>query len=782
MLKQFYFCGRVRRPVSGAAAIALASLIALPAFAGNVEVSGVESSDLHDQFIIKYRDGSPERTSPALMQKSLDTAAARSRSDKAPRIRHLRRLAVGPEVIRTDRKLDRVETEVLIRQLATDPNVEYVEVDRWMHATLAPNDPYYSAQWGFHDADAGIRANEAWDKGAGAGVVVAVLDTGITPHSDLDSNVIAGYDFVSHAVSARDGDGRDADPTDEGDWNAAGECISWPEARRSSWHGTHVAGTIAALGNNNVGGTGTAFDAKILPVRVLAKCGGLMSDISDAITWASGGAVSGVPENVNPAEVINLSLGGAGSCSVTMQSAINGAVSRGTTLVVSAGNSNADVVGQSPANCDNVIVVASTTNAGERSSFSNYGALIDVAAPGSSILSTYNLGTTTPAGEGYAYFNGTSMAAPHVSGVIALLQSAAKDPKSPAQVEEIIRAKVRSFPVTPDRAIGGGILDAKLVSDVAWENVRPVADFSYSPSPNVDDLTVTFTDASSDSDGTIVRHAWDFGDGHTSNEANPKHTYKAIGEYRVSLWVTDDRGFSSHGLRFVKIPENLITNGTKHSWISGISGNVDSEQVWVVDVPEGASNLIVRIGMNLANAGLYVRHEAPPTSTTYDCEGVSRYALNHHSTCTFVAPRPGLYYVMLRGTKEFSGLLLQARYNFGNHRQTYDPGVFETAIHDGQSVEEPIIVVGRTGNAPSDARVMAGISHGSLGQLSIDLLAPDGSVYPLVGRESVPGRGIMGHEHTVDLSAEELNGIWRLRVRADQTGNIGRFTGFRITF
>ena len=147
-----------------------------------------------------------------------------------------------------------------------------------------------------------------------------------------------------------------------------------------------MAGTIAAVTNNSTGVAGTAFNARIVPIRALGLCGGSSSDIADAIVWASGGTVSGVPANANPAEVINMSLGGNGTCSNTYQNAINGAVSRGTTVVVAAGNSNANVANFTPASCANVISVASITSAGARSSFSNFGTTIDISGPGLSLI------------------------------------------------------------------------------------------------------------------------------------------------------------------------------------------------------------------------------------------------------------------------------------------------------------------------------------------------------------------------------------------------------------
>ena len=234
-----------------------------------------------------------------------------------------------------------------------------------------------------------------------------------------------------------------------------------------------MAGTIAAVTNNNSGVAGVAPSAKILPVRVLGKCGGYTSDIVDGIVWASGGTVSGVPANANPAEVINMSLGGGGTCSASYQNAINTAVSRGSTVVVAAGNSNADTAGFVPASCNNVIAVASTTRTGARSSFSNYGSKIDVAAPGSDIASTVNSGATTPTSEGYTLMSGTSMAAPHVAGVVALMQAAAGGSLTPAQVESTLKSTLRPFPVSIDRSIGNGIVNAKAAVDAVSNGDNP---------------------------------------------------------------------------------------------------------------------------------------------------------------------------------------------------------------------------------------------------------------------------------------------------------------------
>jgi serine protease len=452
--------------LSFATAIAV-SLIAAPAMAGKVDLAGLGSEQAYDQFIVGYRSGSPERGSVSKAKESLARAASAQVGGKALALKHLRRMGIGSDVVRIDRKLDRVEAESLMRQIAADPDVEYVEVDRRMHAFLTPNDIWYlQRQWDMYKTW-GIRADYAWDVTQGAGAVVAVIDTGITNHSDLNANILPGYDFIGDVAVSNDGDGRDSDPNDPGDWVAANQCGGSHPAQNSSWHGTHVTGTIAAIANNAQGVAGVAHAAKVVPLRALGTCGGYDSDIADAITWAAGGSVPGIPANPNPAEVINLSLGGQGACGTTTQSAINTAVGLGATLVIAAGNSNANTAGFSPANCNQVIAVGATTNTGTRPDFSNYGPAVDLAAPGAGIFSTNNSGTTVPVSESYANKSGTSMSAPHVAGVAALVQSISIVPKTPAQMEALLRCTATPFPSTPSQPIGTGIVNAQSAVNVA---------------------------------------------------------------------------------------------------------------------------------------------------------------------------------------------------------------------------------------------------------------------------------------------------------------------------
>lgn len=460
-----------RRLLVAATSLALAALAPLSLNATErLNLSGLQSADAHDRFIVKYRDGSTVQANPAAIDSALRAPAGRiavSGGGKQLRLEHVRRMTLGADVVRTSRKLDRADAESLMRQIAADPNVEFVEVDKLNQVFWTPNDPRFSQQYGFGTGPGGIRATQAWDVTKGAGTVIAVLDTGIANHSDLNANILPGYDFIIDPTVAGDGGGRDADPSDPGDFSGG---------RASSWHGTHVAGTVAAVTNNGVGVAGTAPESKVVPVRVLGRGGGYDSDIADAVIWASGGTVSGVPANANPAEVINLSLGGGGACGNAMQSAINGAVGRGTTLVIAAGNSNANVSGFSPANCSNVIAVASNTSTGARSSFSNYGAGITISAPGSGIVSTLNSGQTTPGSESYATYDGTSMAAPHVAGVVALIQSVSNPAKTPAQIKTLLTSTARAFPSTPSQPIGAGIVDAAAAVAAATGGTVPNPD------------------------------------------------------------------------------------------------------------------------------------------------------------------------------------------------------------------------------------------------------------------------------------------------------------------
>ena len=288
-------------------------------------------------------------------------------------------------------------------------------------------------------------------------MTVAVIDTGHRPHADLAGKIVGGYDFITDLVRANDGDGRDSNAQDPGDW---GSC-----AASSSWHGTHVAGNIGALANNSVGSLGVAFNAKIVSARVLGVCGGYDSDLADAIRWASGNPVAGVPANANRARVLNLSLSGAGGCPTETSSAISAARGQGALVVVAAGNNTADAVNFQPANCPGVLAVAATDTAGARASFSNFGSVVGIAAPGVLIWSTLNAGATVPGVDSYAAYSGTSMAAPHVAGVAALVSSV-NPSLTGDEIATILKSTAKPFPAGCT-GCGSGIVHAKAAVDAA---------------------------------------------------------------------------------------------------------------------------------------------------------------------------------------------------------------------------------------------------------------------------------------------------------------------------
>jgi serine protease len=426
--------------------------------------------------------------------------------------------------------LGQTKADLVAAKLQADPRILSAEPNlRFTHtAGVAPDDPLFALQWDLlaplatdagpldEPESFGVQMPQAWaiTQGGINPPVVAVLDTGSTSHPDLGSvstpglpnqRWVSGYDFISyddwfgaHPYPANDGDGRDADPADPGDWISSAEDDGDEDdgffegcgEGSSSWHGTHVTGTIGATWDNAVGISGMLASARIQPIRVLGKCGGYTDDIAAAITWASGGAVAGVPDNPTPAKVLNLSLGFASSppesCPTVLQDSITGARDRGSTVVVAAGNS--DLPASNPlANCDGVVAVAATSQMGDRAAYSNYGSNVDLAAPGGDfvvddgIVSTLNDGRTAAENPTYAAYQGTSMAAPHVAGAAALYL-ALNPTKSPAEVEAALKASAYPFPYSQgytyscrgaDGSCGAGILNVAKLLGGASSAERP---------------------------------------------------------------------------------------------------------------------------------------------------------------------------------------------------------------------------------------------------------------------------------------------------------------------
>ena len=481
------------------------------------------------RIIVKYRDPGLEQAAALnlpLGQGQLDRIAAFAGQPVA----HERVMSGDAYLVRLFNRVSRQEAEAIADALEQDPNVEWAQPDYLDQIALVPNDPSYTSQWHYFDPVGGANLPAAWNRTTGsASIRVAVIDTGSLPnHPDLAGKFVGGYDFIIAAsvVNPNDGNNRDPDPSDPGDWVAAFECGN-NNASNSSWHGTHVAGTIAALTNNGIGVAGVNWASPIIPIRVLGKCGGFSSDIADGLAWASGGTVAGVPANANPAQVLNLSLGGYrpnATCDAVYQTAINGALSRNVVVVVAAGNTpgGEEAKWHTPANCNGVITVAANGRAGQRADYSNYddneigGTIqVEISAPGGSdgwgVLSTLNSGTTSPNPSGYNYVNyqGTSMATPHVAGIVSLMLSVAPT-KTPAQILAAITSTARAFPTGTGRDCtsniaavdlapnfpkycGAGIINADAAIAAVGSLPASTTTIASNPNPSVVGQNVTFT-------------------------------------------------------------------------------------------------------------------------------------------------------------------------------------------------------------------------------------------------------------------------------------------------
>lgn len=359
----------------------------------------------------------------------------------------------GAQVIVTE-NLTKEQQDKLVDQLNKDPNVEYAEPDTFVTTSdinpdildqVERQDTTRKNQW--HLADSGVI--DAWKSGyTGKGVVIGINDSGYQNHSDLSPNYLGGYDFISESSISADGNSRDNDPTDEGDYHYRDVLDQYGRTVKklfpSSWHGTHVAGIASAAGQGKDSLTGVAYNSKFTSGRSLGTGGGYTSDIADSFAWLGGVDISGIPTNQNPARVINGSLGsnpvpsGTAQTPIIYKETFRKLRDKGVVVVVAAGNENVNANRVTPANADDVIVVGSLNSSGNRSSFSNYGNVVDVYAPGSDIYSSLNTGVYDPVAQGNDYKSGTSMATPVVSGIVALMLE--KNPDlTPDEIEQILK-------------------------------------------------------------------------------------------------------------------------------------------------------------------------------------------------------------------------------------------------------------------------------------------------------------------------------------------------------
>lgn len=522
-----------------------------------------------------------------------------------------------------------LSSEALAARLAQDSEVEYAVPEGRKRIAAAPSDPLYGAsnaispavgQWYLRAPQAAtaadamtvvssIDAEAAWAITTGSpSVVVAVLDTGVRfEHPDLrkvadGGNYLDGYDMVSDADVENDTDpGRDADASDPGDWldqadidsgKFTGACTA-NDIGASSWHGTETSALVGAMTNNGIGMAGVGRNVRILPIRVLGKCGGNDGDILAGMRWAAGIDIAGVPHNNNPAKVINMSLGGSGACSQAYRDAIAEVNARGAVVVVSAGNSTGHKVGE-PANCPGAIGVSGLRNVGNKVGFSDIGPETSLSAPAGNcvndssgpclfpILSARNTGLKGPVSSTYSTSTsspslGTSFSAPLVAGTAALMFSA--NPNLTAQqVKLLLQSSARPFPTgggdpgnlqctapqydSANAAIdqvqcycntgvcGAGMLDAGAAVTAATSATATFVRARIDPSPAraLSGQTVTLSGANTDvlAGRTITSYAWTIvdGGGIVSSITNPTARAatvvpSAAGTFTVRLTVTD---------------------------------------------------------------------------------------------------------------------------------------------------------------------------------------------------------------------------------------------------
>jgi serine protease len=501
-------------------------------------------------------------------------------------------------LLRFARPLSGQALQDAVRRARLHPEVAWVEPNVLLRRLdTVPNDPGFSLQWALQTTQAGgaaaLNLPPAWDLSRGAsGITVAILDSGILPHPDLAGRVLPGHDFVSEVPFAGDGNGRDTDPTDPGDWVTrtgndpavqqlvnAGLCGNFTDGSQldpSSWHGSFIAGQIAAATHNAMGISGVTWAGSVLPVRVSGKCGAFLSDLLDGMRWAAGLPVSGAPVNPTPASVINLSFGGDASCALnpSYQRAIDDVTARGSLVVVAAGNTANQLT--RPADCERVLAVGAVRRDGLKTSYSSYGPTLSLMAPGGSteaqqanlLYSTSNSGQTT-AVLNEAFYDrkqGTSFAAPWASGVAALML--AQNPAlSPAQLIERLRTGARSWPAPAGnqpvcsnalatqgvcqctaQTCGSGLLDAARAVQLAQ---GPAAVIDTSATATVGAALVLDGSASVAIGGSaIVSYRWVQLEGpsvliEAADTAVARVSrLPAAGSYRFELTVSDDQNRS----------------------------------------------------------------------------------------------------------------------------------------------------------------------------------------------------------------------------------------------
>lgn len=623
--------------------LALTLLLALPASAATTTPAAM--APVEGEVIVQFKPGAalvrthalPARAAAGTVREVLARRAAAMGTRLGRTLQAGSAVGERTQVLRTSG----MSASELATKLSADPDVEFAVPNGRARRLTAPNDPLYplsatqrrsnglfeqdgpaSGQWYLRAPAAtlaqgpvsSLDIERAWARSRGsAAVVVAVLDTGVRPeHPDLNGRLLPGYDFVTNTTVANDGNGRDADPSDPGDWVTAAEAgtgtFTGCAAEASSWHGTKTAALVGASADDGVGMAGAAPGVSVLPVRVLGKCYGSESDIWAAMKWAAGISIPGVPDNPNPAKVLNLSLGGGGSCSAGYQAAVNEVLAKGAVIVAAAGNSAGGPVG-APANCPGVIGVLAVRHAGLKVGFSDLGPQIAIAAPGGNcinvtagspclypLLTATNSGTQGPVSsrwtDGDDASVGTSFASPLVAATAGLMFSV-QPALTPAVLLARVQATARPFPTTggdngdgsvvpvcvaPSSGIqqlqcycttalcGAGMLDAgAAVNAVAG----PLARITVATANPTAGSPVTLSAAGSlvASGSSITGYQWELSPGSgivtgfdsASNASTATLTPSAAGSFTVTLAVSDGQGNTALASQTVTVAAAPVT-------------------------------------------------------------------------------------------------------------------------------------------------------------------------------------------------------------------------------
>lgn len=671
-----------------------------------------------------------------------DAAALASERSVLPRVADVARQMALQHGVRVSRSYSHALRGFVVKadvntlgRLLHDRRVAYIEEDGYVSIGATQ----VNATWGIDRSDQRdlpLDGTYTYVTTA-ANVNTYIIDTGVLgSHAEFTGRMIGGYTAIS-------------------DGNGTNDC---------NGHGTHVAGSVAGTTY------GIAKSARISPIRVLGCNGsGTNSGVIAGMDWV-------VANHVKPA-VANMSLGGGAS------TATDDAVARmsnaGVTVVVAAGNDNLDACNYSPARAPSAITVGSTTNTDARSSFSNWGTCLDIFAPGSSILSAWHTSNTAT-----NTISGTSMAAPHAAGVAALFL--ANNPAAtPAEVTTALLNASTINKVTSPGTNSPNRLLYSLFSTTTPDTTPPstvsglTAGAASSSQINLSWSAATDTGGSGLAGYKIESCA---GSGCTSfaqiatttttSFSNTGLAASTSYSYRVRAYdgAGNNGGYSATAsATTLASTGNTLSNGVTVSSLSAVTGNSLN---YTMSVPSGASNLRFVTSGGTGDADLYVRFGSAPTDTVFDCRP---FLSGNAETCTFPTPSVGTWHVRVKAFSSYSGVSLT-----GSHFLTYsNPTDF--AIRDHSTVESPIAVSGRSGNASSSSRVAVDIKHTWIGDLKVDLIAPDGSVYVLHNRTGSSTQNI-NTTYTVNLSSEALNGTWRLRVNDNATGDTGFIDSWSVAF